>query len=1002
MISRQRRGLLLALTLLTAEVCLPLVGLNAQGREPAAQEDADKTKQSSPNAKANLISESMLAGLPLNGRSYTQLLTLDAGVSDSSSASSSRGVGGGSLTFSGSRSSSNSFLLDGTSIMDAQNRPPRSAAGVQLGSDSVFQVQVFSANYGPEYGRNNGGVMNSISRSGSDEFHGTLFEYFRNSKLDAPNYFDRDRLRPGFRTDPPPFKRNQFGFTLTGPLRKGKTYVMGSFEAMRDRLNETKIDTFPDAEARQGIITNALGEEIRRVTVNPSVEPYLNLMPLPNSTRIGGGFAQNSSPQFLPTNENFFTIRVDHQISDRDSLFGRYTFDDATSRQAGDTFAFARGIESRQQYLTLVGSHIFSPSVLASSRVSYTRPVDSQNSISSIEIPRSLFFVAEAPLLGQFTIPGGAQFGPISFMPSGNNANTFQFSGDVVAQREKHGLKFGAEVHRYRFDIFSSSSQGAEWGFNSLDSFLQGGPEGTSLTVALPGSSNKKAFRQTLVGLYGQDEIALRPNLQLSLGFRYEFTTLIHDRYGRDAFLADAVRSTEVTVGPVLPNNPSLRNFSPRLGLSWSPGGSRDTTVNAGFGIYYDHLMAHVFDILKSGLPFYRIALRPNFDSSQTFPDAVRAATEVGFPLQAQNLDYQGISSPAMLRYNLTIQQRLPRDSNLQLGYVGARGNHLLRNFEANLFPPPTVRSDGSLCFPPDAAKVQPQDINPNCPPVPASAAGPVNPAFQGGINLMTSDAQSFYHALLISADARPGPSLSLRATYTYSKSVDDASAFNFRGTQQFGPLRTQDRGLSDFDIRHRVTTNFFYAVPSAGAASAPWTRVVSQIVGSWRVGGILSFRTGVPTTPQINIRRAGYLFAATRPNLLEGQSNNPTEGSSIGCGAAQTGQELGGPNLWFDPCVFDVPAAGTLGNLGRNTLIGPSVFNVDVSLQREFALGSNRRLQFRAEFFNLMNHPNFRTPTGNSLVLFTGSGRFNPSAVRYTGTATTSRQTQFALRLSF
>ncbi|MGH9783910.1 MAG: TonB-dependent receptor domain-containing protein, partial [Terriglobia bacterium] len=664
------------------------------------------------------------------------------------------------------------------------------------------------------------------------------------------------------------------------------------------------------------------------------------------------------------------------------------TFDNATSRQAGDTFAFARGLQTRQQYLTLVGSHIFSPSVLASSRLGYTRPVDDQESVSSIEIPRSLFFVPDVPQFGQINIPGAGTFGPVSFLPAGSVTNAFQFSGDIIAQQEKHGLKFGVEVHRYRWDIFSSSAQGGEWAFNSLDSFLQGGPEGTSLTVALPGSSNKKAFRQTLVGLYGQDEYKIRSNLQLSLGFRYEFTTLLRDRYGRDSFLADPLRSTDVQVGPVLPNNPSLRNFSPRLGLAWSPGGG-NTTVNAGFGIYYDHLMAFPFDILKSGLPFYRIAVLPNFNSSAIFPDALRAAREVGFPLQAQNLDYQNIDSPAMLRYNLTLQQRLPGDSNVQVGYVGARGNHLLRNYEANLFPVPIRQPDGSLFFPPNA--------------------GPVNPAFQGGINLMSSDAQSFYNALLISADTRPSQALSLRATYTYSKSVDDSSAFNFRGTQQFGLLRTLDRGLSDFDIRHRVTVNFFYTLPAATLGSGPFSQVLSKLLGSWRVGGIAGFRSGVPATALINVRRPGYLFAATRPNLLPGQTNNPTQGVSIGCNdpvtgarAVEAGRELGGPNLLFDPCVFGVPAAGTLGNLGRNTLIGPSVFNVDVSLQREFSLGNSRRLQFRAEFFNLTNHPNFRTPSSGSLLVFAGSGRFNPTAVHATGTATTSRQTQFALRFSF
>ena len=985
MIGLSRPGWRIALRFLTSLLFLPAAELDAQEQEASGKNSKAGVEESAPAARPNLINESLLAGLPLNGRSYTQLVTLEAGVSDPSAASSSRGVSGGGLNFSGSRSSSNNFLLDGTNIMDSQNRTPRSAAGVQLGSDSVLQVQVFSANYGSEYGRSNGGVMNSITRSGSNEFHGTLFEYFRNSKLDARNFFDRG-------PEPPPFKRNQFGFTVSGPVRKGKTYFMVSSEALRDRLNETKVDNFLDAEARQGIITDASGRPVRTVQVNPRVKPYLDpkVMPLPNSIRVGGGFAQNSSPQYLPTDENFFTVRLDHQLSERDSLFGRYTFDDAVSHRTQDTYAFGIRSESRQQYLTLVESHVFSPSLLASWRLGYTRPVSFTDTFSSIDIPRSLFFVPDAPYFGQFTIPGSAPFGPVGYLPSGDVTNTFQFSSDVVAQRQSHGLKFGVEMHRYRWDIYSNSNRGGNWAFNSVDSFLEGGPEGTSLTVALPGSSSKKAYRETLMGFYGQDEYKLRSNLQLSLGLRYEFTTLIHDRFGRDSFLADPLRDTEVKVGRVLRNNPSLWNFSPRLGFVWSLGGDRNTSVNAGFGIYYDELMAGVFDTLKSGLPFYRIAVRTNFDSSKTFPDAVLAATEAGIPLQAQNLDYHQTKSPTVLRYNLTLQQRLGQESNVQVGYVGARGNHLLRNYEANLFPIPVRRPDGSLFFPP--------------------SAGPLNSAFGGGINFMSSYAQSIYNSLLISVDARPSRALSLRATYAYSKSVDDASSFSFGGARdaQYGPMRTLDRGLSDFDIRHRTTVNFFYSLPSGSGTSAPLSRVLSQILGSWRAGGIAGLRSGLPTTPQINVRRPEYLFAATRPNLLPGQSNNPTHGVSIGCndpitGAAvvEAGRKLGGPSLFFDPCVFSVPESGTLGNLCRNTLTGPSAFTMDISLQREFSLGNGRRLQFRSEFFNVMNHPNFRTPAAGSIV-FTGLGRFNPTAWRYTGTATTSRQTQFALRFSF
>src|SRR5438093_2114350 len=352
------RGLVIALALLALQFLLPVMQLSAQDSEKKPTDGKGSAEERSPSAKASLIDESLLVGMPLNGRSYTQLVTLDAGVSDASSASASRGVTSANLTFSGSRSSSNSYLLDGTNIMDAQNRVPLSAAGVQLGSDSVLEVQVFSANYGAEYGRGNGGVLNSITRSGSNEFHGTFFEYLRNSKLDARNFFDRDLA-------PPPFKRNQFGFTLSGPVRKGKTYFMGSYEAMRDRLNQTQVDYYPDAEARQGIITDASGHTIRTIPVSTRVKPYLDLMPFPNSFRLRGGFAQDSSAQFLPTNENFLTVRLDHQLSSGDSMFGRYTFDDANSDPAGDTYAFAIRTNTRRQVLTMVESHVFNLRMLS-------------------------------------------------------------------------------------------------------------------------------------------------------------------------------------------------------------------------------------------------------------------------------------------------------------------------------------------------------------------------------------------------------------------------------------------------------------------------------------------------------------------------------------------------------------------------------------------------------------------------------------------------------------
>jgi len=967
-----------------------------QGSQGTADQAKKEAANAAPGAGSGTISESQLVGLPLNGRSYSQLATLQSGVSDPFAGSASRGTGSGGLTVAGGRPTSNSFLLDGTSIMDSDNQVPRSAAGVQLGSDAVFQVQVFSTAYGAEYGRGSGGVLNSISRSGTPQLHGTLFEYFRNSRLDARNFFDPEQK-------PTPFKRNQFGFTLTGPIHKETTFITGSFEALRDRLTETDTSFFVDGPARGGTLIDRQGN-VKQVTVRAEVKPYLALEPLPNGELLGGGIGENRAPDFLPTTEDFFTIRVDHKITEQDSLFAHYSFDDATSHSSQITYLFHTINQTRQQYLTLVGTHIFSPASLNLVRFSYTRPVSIKDNVNVIPVDPSLYFVPEEPRLGQFSIPGLSPIGPDPQFPDVKIMNSFQLEDDFLRQRGAHGLKFGAQVHRYRWDVVGNWPKAGIWSFNSLESFLQAGPEGTSLQVALPGSDNTQAFRETLLGFYAQDEYRVNPHLQLNLGLRYEFTPLVNDAHGKTAFLADPVRDTQAQVGPLLKNNPSLRNVSPRLGFAWSPRGSRTTRIGAGAGIYYDPILEYIVHQTRSSMPFYQIVIRTNFDSSTTFPKAIDAAS--GVPARAQVLDYQAFSNPSVLRYNLSLQQDLPGGWRVQASYVGARGNHLGRTYEMNLIPTPIRLADGALCFPPDAAAVRPQDLslNPACQPVSSQRAGPVNPSFSS-IFLMASDAQSFYNSLQLSAGKTVAASLSLQANYTFSKSVDDASVLtNAEATStQYGFLRTLDRGLSDFDIRHRLVFNFFYTLPFGSGPGGPHGGVVSRLFGGWRVGGILSFRNGVPFTPQVSVKRPGYLFDASRPNLLPGRSNNPTTGRSEGCSGVAVGEKLGGRDRYFDPCAFDVPAPGTVGNLGRNTVIAANVLTLDLTLQRDFLLDSKRRLQFRSEFFNLANHTNLNRSIGSTLVLFSGaSGQRSPNGARIGSTATTARQLQFALRLSF
>ncbi|MBI4465467.1 MAG: TonB-dependent receptor [Acidobacteria bacterium] len=937
-------------------------------KNPAAQEALSTARPG-----VSRISEAQLVGLPLNGRSYSQLATLQAGVTDPTAASGSRGVGGGGLNVLGSRSSSNSFLLDGTNIMDTENQVPRSAAGVQLGSDAVMQVQVFSANYGAEYGRGSGGVLNSITRAGSSEFHGSLFEFFRNSKLDARNFFDE--------AEPPPFKRNQFGFTLTGPLKKDRTFFMGSFEAMRDRLTETKIDRWPDANARQGLLPDPDNPgALKQVGVHPGVKPLLDhLYPIPTGAQLRGGIRELAAVQFSPTNENYFTVRVDHSLSDRDSFFARYTFDDATSHSPQASALFKTETNSRQQYLTLVESHIFSLNGVNSFRFGYTRPVSFASNLSTLEIPPSLYFFPGASYLGDISVPGLSTMGPSSPVPTKDLMNSFQFEDDVIVQKGPHSLKFGVQVHRYRWDTNISAETRGQWNFSSLESFLQGGPAGTNAKVALPGSDARRAYRQTLLGFYAQDTYNAGAALQLNLGLRYEFATLLREKDGKTTFLPDPFRDTEIQVGRILKGNPSLRALAPRIGITWSPGGSPNTVLSGGVGLYYDQVLGYFMSHRDGAAPFFKRAVKTNFDATPFFPNPIPATAEVN-SFEARVFDFSNTAIPRVLRYTFSVQRFLPGNWRVQATYVGARGNHVLRGFESNLYPFPITREDGSLFFP--------------------DGAGPMNPAFPSGIKISKTDAQTFYNALQLSAAKSLSHGLSLQGNYTFSKSIDDGSV-PWSDPSAYGHIRSLGRSLSDFDIRHRLVLSYFYTLPLGGGQRWWKSGVLSNLLSGWRLGGIASFRTGTPFSAEINVRNPGFLFADTRPNLVARQSNNPTSGSSMGCDAVSAGQELRAPERYFDPCVFQVPDPGTLGNVGRNTIIAPSVFNMDLSLQREFLIDAKRRLQFRAEFFNLPNHANFSKPSSG---IFTGRfpGRPNPTAGRISETITTSRQIQFALRFSF
>lgn len=848
-----------------------------------------------------------------------------------------------------------------------------------MGADALLQVQVFSTTYGAQYGQAAGGVLNSISRSGSNEFHGTLFEYLRNSKVDSRNFFDSSVK--------PPFKRNQFGTTVSGPIIGDETFFTVSMEILKNRLTETFSYFVPD-------------DDVRLKAVD-SVKLYVALYP-PAQTRVliikdgkptATGLAENRVPLAQPADDYFFMTRIDQHLGDNDALFGRYTFDDAKQGSFPAQPYFINWGKTRQQYLTLAETHFFSLALLNTVHLSYTRPILDLYTTPLIQVPQELNFLPTAPQFGSIRMPGMNFLGPNQEYPAGNVMNSYQFTDDIIYRRRAHTWRFGSLGERFQWNSFDSNGQSAIWTFSSLDSFLRGGDTGTRLEVALPGSDSYRAFRQSLFALYLQDDYQVRPNLTLNLGLRHEFTTMIHDEDGRTVHLLDELHGTQPEKGPLMSRNPSLRNFAPRIGLSWSPGNSSKTVIRAGFGVYFDQIIAYSVDALRTTVPFYRRVVLQNIDTSDPkrgFPNALAAAGDAKATQQLRIFEYADPKTPTVYRYHFTLERELVRGIPLQATYVGSRGNHLLRGIEINQFPFPERRLDGSLFFPPDS------QYDPRFGP-----DNTMNPAFRS-IEKTLTDAQSFYNSFVLSVNPRPWKGLTLGGNYTYSKSVDDSSEHGV-SMGEYSLDRKSNRSLSSFDNRHRFSLRYFYNLPFGHGRQWLGSGLLSHILGDWRIGGVLSLRAGQNASVQYGIPTTDYLFTSNRPNLKPGYSNNPVKGVTAGCNGVEAGRELGGPDLYFDPCAYATPAAGTIGNVGRGTLIGPGTANLDFSLQKEFSVGSERKLQFRAEFFNLPNHTNLRPPTAGALQVFrNASGLVNPSGGRLRSTATTPRQIQFALRLSF
>jgi hypothetical protein len=898
-----------------------------------------------------LVGERLIRELPLNGRNYTDLAFLQPGVIAYPHRDGGSVVAHGTgASVNGQDPRSNVYLLDGTPQNDFTNGPAGSAAGTALGQETIREFRVETNAYSAEYGRNTGGQINAVSKSGTNEFHGSLYEYHRNDNFDARNFFDGERK--------PEFRRNQFGGSIGGPIERDRLFFFFGYESLRENLGRTIQTVVPDQAARTGALPSptAPGQNIN-VGVNPVVRPYLDEFPLPNGANLGGGLARYSFGFDQRLRQHYLQGRIDYNRSDRDQFFARYTFDDADQILPTDFPQFPRAFLSRNQFFTGEYRQTLTANTLNTFRLNFSRTRIGQNVEANVSQTLQPF-VPGNEIIGAIDIGGIPRFGP---QTSGNlrlTQNVYGFEHSLVHSRGRHLIKAGALVEHYRDNMVNPTFGAGIFTFNNLQSFLENRP--LRFIGLTPGAALDRYWRFTLFGFYLQDTYRAHPRLTLNAGARYEFTTTPVDTNGRDSALPNLLDRTPTT--GQLYENPTLKNLSPRVGFAWDVFGDGSTSLRGGFGVYFNtnnqqNLIVTVTNPPATPRP---VVVNPSFPVPN-FAGSISIR-----PVQFD------LDNPYISMWNLSLQRELWFDTVLTLGYAGARGVHLLRSGDVNI-PAPVIREDGT--------------------PFWAAGLARPNTAFTT-IELKSSDGNSWYNALVFELRKRFTRGLTAQSSYTFSRNIDTTQASTFFSDATNGttsafpefPGLNYNKGLSDYHAKHNWVFNFTYALPFA-EGSEGLTRL---FLNGWQLSGIGQMRSGNPLTVFVQGNRSRSLWS---PSIAPGVG---FDRPSLAPGFTHQTAVTGNPDAYFNPAAFVLQPAGTLGNLGRGALIGPNLKTFDLSAvknTRAPVLGESAYLQFRVEAFNVFNRANFGNP---SLIAFT------PTFGRIRSTVTASRQIQLGVRISF
>jgi hypothetical protein len=889
-----------------------------------------------------VIETRQITGLPLDGRNFTELALLAPGVAPAAPGSAGSVRGDFAINVNGAREDSNSFLLDGVLNVD----PKLNAQAVNPPPDAVREFEVLTSSYDASFARNAGAQINAVLRSGTNRFHGVAYEFFRNAAFDARNYF-----APGGEPKPQ-YQRNQFGGALGGPIRRDRTFFFADYEGRRIREGITRVTNVPTARQRTGDFSESItpvidpftqqpfpGNRIPQERLHPVGAAIAALYPLPNRDTPGANFV--SSPSQRDRNDQF-DIRVDHALTRSSDLSFRYSFADRDlyDPYTGPAFPVVPGfgvdVPRRAQNAMASHTQIVSPTVLNEFRAGFNRVSAGsfqENREKDLNRAVGLPVISTNPRtagLSYITITGYSPLGDEYNNPQHSTSNFYQVTDHATWICGRHQFKFGGDLRFTQQNAYRDIQARGFLSFlgmtgNSLAEALLGFPSATGIATV----DNHQHLRTRSYNLFGQDSWRIRQDFTLFLGLRYEFNSPPVDAEDR-ANLFDPVSRSLVAVGtngvPRAGYASDRNNFAPRIGIAWRPG-QRGTVLRAGYGVYYDQAALAPGEGLYFNAPYFD--LRFFFTLDPMAPVTLSNPFPSNFPLPTppSALAFQrDLRTPYYQHWNFTVQQQIGKSRVFEAAYAGSKGTKLI------------------------AAR----DINQ---PLPSPA--PLNPRplpqFQD-ITLAESRANSNYHSLQARFQQHFARGLTALASYTWSKSIDDASSFfSSAGDPNFPQdsynLRAE-RGRSNFDTPHRFVLSYSYELPFGKGR-----------LGGWQTYGIWTFQSGRPFTVA----------------LLPDFDNSNTGRSQLGFGSNDRPHVLRNPEIgepsperWFDTEAFAIPVRGSFGNSGRNILDGPSFQSINASIVKDTRVSETVTLQFRAEAFNLLNRPNLGLPD-----VFVGSPTF-------------------------